>query len=132
MRETAGRMAEAGASAALVRLEDGGLGIVTDSDLRDRVVVGGVEADAPVTDVMSAPAFTVGPHRFADEVVLEMLDRDLHHVPVVWPHGEVLGVLSDRDLLVAEMRTPFSLRRAIDAASDLDQCAAPPPACARR
>ena len=121
VREMAERMADAGASAALVRLEDGGLGIVTDSDLRDRVVVGGVEADAPVTDVMSAPAFTVGPHRFANEVVLEMLDRDLHHVPVVWPHGEVLGVLSDRDLLVAETRTPFSLRRAIDEASNIDQ-----------
>ena len=70
---------------------------------------------------MSAPAFTVSPHRFGDEVMLEMLDRDIRHVPVVWPHGEVLGVLSDRDLLVAETRTPFSLRRAIDDASDIDQ-----------
>ena len=58
-------MAEAGASAALVRLPDEGLGIVTDSDLRDRVVAGGVSADAPVTEVMSAPAFTVSPQRFA-------------------------------------------------------------------
>jgi CBS domain-containing protein len=121
IRETAGRMAEAGAGAALVRLPDGGLGIVTDSDLRDRVVAGSVGADAPVTKVMSAPAFTVSPQRLGDEVILEMLDRDIHHVPVVWPHGEVLGVLSDRDLLVAETRTPFSLRRVIDDAKDVDQ-----------
>src|SRR5204863_3595985 len=53
-------------------------------------------------------------------VMLEMLDRDIRHVPVVWPHGEVLGVLSDRDLLAAETRAPFALRRAIDHAGDLD------------
>ena len=59
------RMAEAEASAALVRLPDGQLGILTDHDLRDRVVAGGVGVDAPVTEVMSVPAFTVTPERLA-------------------------------------------------------------------
>jgi CBS domain-containing protein len=114
VREAARRMAEAGVGAALVRLPDGELGIVTDRDLRDRVVAGAVDVDAPVTEVMSVPVFTVTPERFGSEVMLEMLDRDIHHVPVVWPHGEVLGVLSDRDFLLAETRTPFTLRREIE------------------
>jgi CBS domain-containing protein len=118
VRDTAQRMAAVGASAALVRLADGQLGIVTDGDLRDRVVARGAGTDAPVKEVMSAPAFTVSPQRFGAEVMLEMLDRNIGHVPVVWPHGAVLGVLSDRDLLVAETRTPFSLRRAISAAEN--------------
>ena len=105
---------------ALVRLPDGQLGVLTDHDLRDRVVAGGVGVDAPVTEVMSFPAFTVTPERLGGEVMLEMLDRDIRHVPVVWPHGEVLGVLSDRDLLAAETRAPFALRRGIDHAADLD------------
>jgi CBS domain-containing protein len=121
VRDAAQRMAEAQASAAMVRLPDGELGIVTDRDLRDRVVAGRVGADAPVTEVMSAPAFTVTPERSGADVMLEMLDRDLHHVPVVWPHGEVLGVLTDRDLLVAEARAPFSLRRSIDEAGDVEE-----------
>jgi CBS domain-containing protein len=120
VREAARRMAEREATAALVRLPDGQLGVLTDHDLRDRVVVGGVGVDAPVTEVMSTPAFTVTPERLGAEVMLDMLDRDIRHVPVVWPHGEVLGVLSDRDLLVAETRAPFALRRAIDDAGDLD------------
>jgi CBS domain-containing protein len=121
VRDTARRMAEAEASAALVRLADGQLGIVTDRDLRDRVVAGGIGSDAPISEVMSAPAFTVTPERSGADVMLEMLDRDLHHVPVVWPHGEVMGVLTDRDLLAAEARAPFSLRRAIDEAADIDE-----------
>ena len=66
-------MAEAEAGAALVRLQDGGLGIVTDRDLRNRVVAGGVGADAPVTEAMSAPAFTITPERTGAEAMLEML-----------------------------------------------------------
>jgi CBS domain-containing protein len=120
VREAARRMADSEASAALVRLSDEKLGIVTDRDLRDRVVAGGVGPDAPVTEVMSAPAFTVTPEQSGAEVMLEMLDRDVRHVPVVWPHGEVLGVLSDRDLLAVEARAPFSLRRAIDEAGDVE------------
>jgi CBS domain-containing protein len=121
VREAAQRMAEAGASAVLVRVADDQLGIVTDSDMRARVVAGDVPADAPVTQVMSAPAFTVTPERFGAEVMLEMLDRDIRHVPVVWPHGEVLGILSDRDLLAAETRTAFVLRRAIEDADGVDE-----------
>src|SRR6476659_6959814 len=120
VREAARRMAEAQATAAVVRLPDGQLGVLTDHDLRDRVVAGGVGVDAPVTKVMSFPAFTVTPERLGAEVMLEMLDRNIRHVPVVWPHGEVLGVLSDRDLLAAETRAPFALRRAIDDADDVD------------
>ena len=60
--------------------------------------------DAPVTEVMSSPAFTVTPERYGADVMLEMLDRNIRHIPVVWPHGEVVGILSDRDLLVTESR----------------------------
>jgi CBS domain-containing protein len=120
VREAARRMADDGASAAVIRLPDGRLGIVTDSDLRDRVVAEGVQADAPVTEVMSAPAFTITPDRFGAEAMVEMLDRNIRHVPVVWPHGEVLGILSDRDLLAAETRTAFVLRRAIEGAAGVE------------
>jgi CBS domain-containing protein len=120
VHEAARRMAEDGASAALVRLPDDGLGILTDSDLRNRVVAGDVQANAPVTEVMSAPAFTITPDRFGAEAMLEMFNRNIRHLPVVWPHGEVLGILSDRDLLAAETRTAFVLRRAIAGADRVE------------
>jgi CBS domain-containing protein len=121
VREVARRMAEADGGASLVRISEGKLGIVTDRDLRDRVVAGDVDADAPVSEVMSAPAFTVTPDRLGAEVMIEMLDRDIGHVPVVWPHNEVLGVLTERDLMVAETRAPFTLRRAIEDASSPEE-----------
>jgi CBS domain-containing protein len=119
VREVAGQMADNEAEAALVRLAEGGLGIVTDRDLRDRVVAGGVGLDAQVTEVMTAPAVTVTPERSGDEAMLEMLDRDVHHLPVVWPHGDVLGILSDRDLLLAGTQAPFASRREVSEATSV-------------
>jgi CBS domain-containing protein len=118
VRRVAREMGDAEESAAVVRLGNGNLGIVTDRDLRDRVVAGDAGPDAPVAEIMSAPAITVSPERTGAEVMLEMLDRDIHHVPVVWPHGEVMGVLGDRDLLAAEAQAPFPLRRQIAEAPD--------------
>jgi CBS domain-containing protein len=121
IRDVAGQMADNAASAALVRLPEGEFGIVTDRDLRDRVIAGELDADAPVSEAMSAPAYTITPERSAAEAMLEMLEHDLHHLPVVWPQGDVLGILTYPDLVALEAQGPFSLRRVIAAATDMDR-----------
>ena len=122
LREAARRMTDAGANSVLVRLDEGkDFGIVTDQDLRSRVIAGGLSVDAPVSRVMTAPAFTIGPELNGADVLLAMLDRGIRHLPVLSARGEVLGVISDIDLLAAETRTPFVLRRAIADARDIDE-----------
>ena len=120
LREAARRMSQSGNDAALIRLDEDGVGILTDRDLRT-VVADGVAAEATVTEAMSAPAFTVTPERFGGEVMLEMLKRGIRHVPVVSPSAKCVGVLSDVDLLAAQTATPFALRRAIDEARDVEE-----------
>jgi len=120
VRESARRMSESGNDAAIVRLRDGGFGILTDRDLRG-VVANGVSPEAEVSEVMSAPAFTVTPDRLGGEVMLEMLRRGIRHLPVVSPLGDLVGVLSDIDLLAARTETPFALRRQIEDARTLEQ-----------
>ena len=48
LRDAATSMGEAGVTALLVRLEDGDFGIVTDHDLRSRVVAEGLSVERPV------------------------------------------------------------------------------------
>jgi CBS domain-containing protein len=112
IRAAARRMTTEGANAVLVRA-DGRLGIVTDRDFRSRVVAAGLGPDAPVSDVMTEPAYTVTADRLAGEVLLDMLERNIHHVPVLSAAGQVLGVVDDGDLMSAQARQPFLLRRAI-------------------
>jgi CBS domain-containing protein len=115
VREAAARMAAAGATSIVIERGDS-LGVLTDRDLRSRVVASGLPYDAPVSSAMSAPAYTVEPDRLGGDVLLEMLDRGIRHFPVSGPHREVLGVVEATDLLAVEALSSFHLRRAIAAA----------------
>jgi len=112
IREAAKRMTAEGASAVLVP-HGKTFGIVTDRDLRSRVIAAGLSPDAPVSAIMTEPAYTVTADRLGGDVLLDMLERNVHHIPVLSPSGEVLGVVDDGDLVVAEGRKPLLLRRAI-------------------
>jgi CBS domain-containing protein len=105
-------------SAILVRGPGGrGIqGIVTDVDLRNKVVVGHVSRHAPVTEVMTAPVHTIGAGVLAPEASIAMMTAGVNHLPVLDDDGEVVGVLSASNLMSLEARSPFALRREIMAA----------------
>ena len=120
VRDAARQMASVGASAFIVDLGDT-VGIVTDFDLRTRVVAEGLPPDTPVSAIMTAPAITVSSERPGSEVLLDMLDHGVRHFPVTSASGRVIGIVEDHDLVVVESRSPFFLRRAVARASTVDE-----------
>ena len=123
IREAAERMTAAAATSVVVDLGDRTLGIMTDRDLRIRVLARGLSGAEPVAEAMSAPAYTCGPEELAGDVLLEMLDRGIRHFPVVSADGEVLGVVEEMDLAAAQTRSSFFLRRRISQANDVRELA---------
>jgi CBS domain-containing protein len=113
IREAAQMMTSAHATSVVVDLGPGSLGILTDRDLRTRVVAEGLPGDAPVTAAMSSPAYTCRSDRPGGEVLLEMLDRGFRHFPVVSATGTILGVIADLDLVAGQTRSSFFLRQRI-------------------
>jgi CBS domain-containing protein len=109
------------ASSAVVVCDNGAFGIVTDNDLRNRVLAAGRDLADPVSTVMTSPARTVSQDTTADDAVLVMLTFGVRHLPVVAPDGGLVGVVEEVDLLAAQQRTPLRLRRAIGQAGDLDE-----------
>ena len=122
IREAAERMTAAGATSVVIELGDS-LGILTDRDLRSRVLAKGLAYDAPVSAAMSAPAYVVEQDRLGGDVLLEMLDREIRHLPVIAATGEVIGVVEAVDLLAVETLSSFYLRRAIARASSVSELA---------
>lgn len=99
------------------------LGIVTDRDLR-RKIVG--EARDPATaahEIMSAPLRAVAPSAFALDALLEMTRRDIRHLAVT-DEGRLTGVISARDLLAETAAHPVALGRDIGDADSLATLAA--------
>jgi CBS domain-containing protein len=111
---------------SVVVLDDAGgpVGIVTDRDLRARVVAEGRDAGAtPVATIMSSPLVTLPPGAYAYEAVLEMTRRRIRHV-VVMDGDRLVGVVSSRDFLALQAAHPVTLARDIERASSVEGLAA--------
>ncbi len=77
------------------------LGIVTSSDICDKVIARGVNpAELKVGDVMNSPLITVTPKTTVQDCARIMTDHHIHHLPVVNPDGKVIGLISASDFLV--------------------------------
>jgi CBS domain-containing protein len=113
LREAATLMGARQASSIIVELGHGNYGILTDSDLRSKVVAGRLSPDDPVSAAMTSPLFGVTEEQTGADVMMTMIDHDIRHVPVFSPHSEVLGVIVAIDLVAAETGSPFVLRRSI-------------------
>lgn len=109
IRETAQRMVEARVSAMLVT-DDGGAvtGIVTDRDIRSRVVAAGRDASGPVAGIMTASPITLDTRAHAFEAALTMMQHHIHHVPVT-RDGAPIGMVTRSDFMRLETEHPLYL-----------------------
>ena len=121
--DAAGLMARERVSSLLIPSADGTVGILTDRDLRTRVVAERRSADTPVREVMTPRAETVPSDAMVGEVLLRMLEGGFHHFPIADPGGRVVGVVTDTDLMGIGRNTPFALKSAIERAPDRDAVA---------
>ena len=98
-------------------------GLVTATDLRDRVLAAGLDPDTPVRQVMTTPLHTLPADSTIGEVVLAMVDRDIHHLPLT-RQGRLVGMVTDTDLLRRESRRPLLVRRQLERAAGPEELAA--------
>jgi CBS domain-containing protein len=88
-------------------------GIVTDRDLRSRVVAGELALGTPVRDVMSRPLVVTSTETPVYGALLLMLEENVHHLAVTG-NGRIVGVITDGDLLRHRARGPLYLVKRIE------------------
>ncbi|PKQ31870.1 MAG: nucleotidyltransferase [Actinobacteria bacterium HGW-Actinobacteria-2] len=108
IRQAARVMTEHRVSALLITEGDHICGIVTDRDLRSKVVAAEVSREQPITTIMTADPMTIGSNALAVEAMLEMLSINIHHLPVV-DDDKLLGLVSSGDLMRLETANPVFL-----------------------
>jgi CBS domain-containing protein len=110
--EVAGLMRH-GTAVVVLGAGDAPLGIVTDRDLRVRIVAARRDAGTTAAaDVMTSPVVTIGSGALAFEALLEMTRREIHHLVVV-EDGRLVGVLASDDVVGVQAFHPVSLAREI-------------------
>ncbi len=96
------------------------LGILTDTDLRVRVVAQGRSLDRPVVEVMSRPLHTIGPESYGFEALLAMSRHGVDHLVVV-EDGRVAGIISNHDLQTMTGASPVGVIGDIDKVTSVDE-----------
>ncbi len=114
--DAARAMSTARSSCALIARPDGSLGIVTDVDMRD-LLSRGDDPTQQVGGVATVPAVTVGPEAITAEALFLMVKGGFHHLPVVDGTGDVLGIVTESDVVGFGADSPSVLRSRIERAS---------------
>ena len=92
-------MTEQKVSSLLILDQDQHLtGIITDKDIRARLVAPGLKSETPVADIMSANPVTIEQQQYIFEAMMLMLRHNLHHLPVV-KRQRAVGVIAISDII---------------------------------
>lgn len=122
IRDAASAMARQKSSYAFIRSSASRqVGIVTEKDFARKVIARGYPIDRPVATIMSSPLRTVSDKALVFEAMMTMMEADFQHVGVVDANDNVIGMLSNKDILAYQGQSPLFLLREIQMASDMNQ-----------
>ncbi|MFA6222098.1 MAG: DUF294 nucleotidyltransferase-like domain-containing protein [Desulfomonilaceae bacterium] len=113
IRFAAARMTERGVGSVLVSDDKNEIvGIVTDNDLRSKVVSNGLSSEAPVFQAMSSPVKSIPADTLCFDALIMMMNMETHHLAVI-DGNQIVGVVSSHDIMVDQGVSPISLYREI-------------------
>lgn len=114
IRSAAAVMSSQGISSlVLVDREGRPAGIVTDRDLRDKVVSRDRSTGDPIRTIMSVPLMKVEAGDYCFEALLKMIRFNIHHLLVV-DGGRLKGIITNHDLMMMQGTSPLSVVREIE------------------
>ncbi|MDZ7857316.1 putative nucleotidyltransferase substrate binding domain-containing protein [Sphaerotilus sp.] len=119
IRQAAQAMRTHRISSMLIVEQDHLFGLITDRDLRNRVVADGLDIDRPLMDIATLAPLSVEAREPAFQALLLMARHNIHHVPVVDGHRPV-GMVTTTDLTEHYSTSAVYLVSDIHKQADLD------------
>lgn len=88
------------------------VGIITDKDLRSKVLARGLTYSLSVKEIMSSPVQTINSGAICFEVLLKMMSTNIHHLAVT-KSNRVIGVITSHDIMLQQGHSPYYLFKEI-------------------
>lgn len=95
-------------SCVLIKQDEKLIGILTDRDLRSRVLAKNLSASTCVSQVMTKTPHSIDIDCFAFEAIQQMSQHNIHHLPVT-EQDKPIGVLTTTDLIRSQQEHPVFL-----------------------
>ena len=120
--EAAQKMAKTGAGSIFIKDEKGRVdAIITDADLRNSAVAEGQNDGHPASAIVSAPIVSVPADSQVFEAFITMLGEDRKHLAVTSKANDIIGTISDTDLIAAQANSTYLLIKTIKSAKNVNQ-----------
>jgi CBS domain-containing protein len=120
IRETASLMAERKVDSVLVRNSEGMVvGMVTNRELKSKVVAEGLDYSTPVERIMVTPLRTAPAVAYCFDALLTMIAESAEHL-AVHHRGEFIGVIGAQEMTVFLGSSPLHIFRDLARSSSLD------------
>ena len=95
------------------------MGIVTDNDLRTKVLAVGLSPEADIASIMTYPVITIAPDAYAFDALLSM-SRHGVRLLVVTQDDRVIGIISEHNLQMEAGSSPLQVIGEIERSDSLD------------
>ena len=118
VQAVAARMSNRRVSSAFIVDEGKLCGIVTDRDIRSRYAALALPPDTPIGDIMTPNPETITRTDTLFSTMLLMTQRGYHHLPVL-ANGELAGIVTTSDLILARQDDPVYLVQHVSRQNDL-------------
>ncbi len=97
------------------------VGIITDTDLRKKVIAKGVDIKKPVSEIMSSLIGMISDKALVFEALMAMMQKNIKHLAVTDADEKVIGVVTNSDLVAAQGQSPLFLIREITTADSVEK-----------
>lgn len=120
--KVAGIMRDLKISSVIVCEDNTPVGILTDRDLRNKIVAQGVDpASIVAREIMNAPLITVSENDFIFEALYRISKNGIHRICVVDQDERLSGIITVTDIMRLQTHSPQKLVRDIDRAATLEE-----------
>jgi len=111
IQDAAIKMSDKGIGSLLVHDEkEETIGIITDKDLRVKVIARGLSYQEPVSKVMTNPVKEISGYETCFNALLQMISGKIHHLAVE-KDKKIIGVVTAHDIMVLQGSSPLYIFR---------------------
>ncbi|MBW2513803.1 MAG: CBS domain-containing protein [Deltaproteobacteria bacterium] len=122
IHEAAQKMSKSNSGSIFIKNEKGKIdAIITDADLRNHAIAKGLDPGQPAASVVSSPVVSVPADAQVFEAFLIMTGEDNKHLAVSSKANDIIGTISDKDLIAAQAKSTYLLVKTIKSVKNVNQ-----------
>lgn len=122
VKEAAQKMAKNNSGSIFLKDEKGKVNaIITDADLRSGAMAKGLNDGHPASAIVSSSFVSVSADSQVFEAFITMMGQDKDHLAVSSKANDIIGSISDRDLIAAQANSTYLLIKTINSAKNINQ-----------